>query len=72
MKHSVPVVETKAVKREQDLLIDEFSKGLNLVWVLVQMNSVENSSEQTDPDFEQVVTIWLNQMVYIIIETNTA
>ena len=72
MKHSVPVVETKAVEREQDLLIDEFSKGLNLVWVLVRMNSVENSSEQTDPDFEQVVTIWLNQMVYIIIETNTA
>lgn len=71
MKHSVPVVETKAVEREQDLLIDEFSKGLNLVWVLVRMNSVENSSEQTVPDFEQVVTIWLNQMVYIIIETNT-
>lgn len=72
MKHSVPVVETKAVEREQDLLIDESSKRLNLVWILVRMNSVENSSEQTVSDFEQVVTIWLNQMVCIIIETNTA
>lgn len=38
-------LETEIVERQQDLLIKEFSKGLDLVWILAGSDSVENSFE---------------------------
>ena len=42
-------VEIKSVEREQDLLIEEFSKMEDLIWILARMNSVENLTVQTVP-----------------------
>lgn len=38
-------LETEIVERQQDLLIKDFSKGLDLVWILAGSDSVENSFE---------------------------
>ena len=48
MKRTAPV-DIKSVEREQCLLIEEFSKWQDLVWILAQMNSVENTTIQTVP-----------------------
>ena len=48
VKRTTPI-EIKSVEREQDLLMEEFSKSLDLVWILARMDSVENSTVQTVP-----------------------
>ena len=41
--------EIKSVEREQDLLIEEFSKRQDFIWILARMNSVANLTVQTVP-----------------------
>ena len=41
--------EIKSVEREQDLLIEEFSKRQDLIWILARMNTVANLTVQTVP-----------------------
>ena len=46
VKRTTPA-EIKLVEREQNLLIEEFSKRQDLIWILARMKSVENSTVQT-------------------------
>ena len=55
VKRTTPV-EIKSVEREQDVLIEEFSKRQDLIWIISRMNSVENSTVQT-VRLGQVLTI---------------
>ena len=48
VKRTTPV-EIKSVEREQDVLIEEFSKRQDLIWIIARMNSAENSTVQTVP-----------------------
>ena len=41
--------EIKSVEREQDLLIEQFSKKQDLIWIPARMNSFENTTVQTVP-----------------------
>ena len=48
VKRTTPA-EIKSVEREPDLLIEEFSKREDLIWILARMNSIENLTVQTGP-----------------------
>ena len=48
VKRTTPV-KIKSVEREQNLLIEEFLKRQDLIWILARKNSVENLTVQTVP-----------------------